>query len=48
MATLSQYLFVMGALLLALAFAGSVAYTTLLAVGRRRPAIGSLGGGSRP
>ncbi len=35
MATLSQYLFVVGALLLSFAFVGSVAYTTLLAVGRR-------------
>lgn len=35
MATLSQYLFVTGALLLLLAFVLAVAYTTLLAVGRR-------------
>ncbi|MGI9539429.1 MAG: cytochrome c biogenesis protein CcsA, partial [Miltoncostaeaceae bacterium] len=42
MATLSSYLFVSGALLLAFAFALSVAYTTLLAVGRRAPASPSL------
>lgn len=35
MATLSQYLFVSGALLLLFAFVLGVAYTTLLAVGRR-------------
>jgi cytochrome c-type biogenesis protein CcsB len=35
MATLSQYLFVVGALLLLFAFVLSVAYTTLLATGRR-------------
>jgi cytochrome c-type biogenesis protein CcsB len=35
MADLSQYLFVAGALLLAFGFVASVAYTTLLAVGRR-------------
>ena len=35
MATLSNYLFVSGALLLLFAFVLGVAYTTLLAVGRR-------------
>jgi len=38
MATLSQYLFVIGALLLLLAFVASVAYTTMLALGRRATA----------
>jgi cytochrome c-type biogenesis protein CcsB len=37
-ATLSQYLFVVGALLLLFAFVASVAYTTVLAVGRRTTA----------
>jgi cytochrome c-type biogenesis protein CcsB len=37
-ATLSQYLFVVGALLLLFAFVASVAYTTMLAVGRRATA----------
>jgi len=44
MATLSQYLFVMGALLLLLAFILAVAYTTLLAVGQR--ALATAGGGT--
>ncbi len=43
MATLSQYLFVMGALLLLFAFILAVAYTTLLAVGHRTVATG-IGG----
>ena len=38
MATLSQYLFVSGALLLLFAFVAAVAFTTLLAVGRRAAA----------
>jgi cytochrome c-type biogenesis protein CcsB len=38
-ATLSQYLFVAGALLLLFAFVAGVAYTTLLAVGRRTAAV---------
>jgi cytochrome c-type biogenesis protein CcsB len=43
MATLSQYLFVMGALLLLLAFVVGVAHTTLLAVGRRNLALAASG-----
>ncbi|HZW00957.1 MAG TPA: c-type cytochrome biogenesis protein CcsB [Candidatus Deferrimicrobium sp.] len=38
MATISQYLFVSGALLLLFAFVAAVAFTTLLAVGRRAAA----------
>ena len=43
MATLSQYLFVVGALLLLFAFVLSVGYTTLLAVGRRATAAVTAG-----
>ena len=43
MATLSQYLFVVGALLLLFAFVLSVAYTTLLAAGRRATAAVTAG-----
>ncbi len=43
MATLSQYLFVVGALLLLFAFVSSVAATTLLAVGRRTAAVATAG-----
>ncbi|MEA2027281.1 MAG: c-type cytochrome biogenesis protein CcsB [Chloroflexota bacterium] len=43
MATLSQYLFVTGALLLLLAFILAVAYTTLLAVGQRARATAAGG-----
>jgi len=44
MATLSGYLFVVGALLLLFAFVLSVAYTTLLALGRRETAaLGATG-----
>ena len=45
MATLSQYLFVTGALLLLFAFVAGIAYTTLLAFGRRA-ASASFGAGS--
>ncbi|MEX1335778.1 MAG: hypothetical protein AB1Z66_10785, partial [Candidatus Limnocylindrales bacterium] len=52
MATLSNYLFVTGALLLLFAFVLSVAYTTLLAVGRRTvaaPRLAAAGpGGAAP
>jgi cytochrome c-type biogenesis protein CcsB len=43
MTTLSQYLFVVGALLLTFAFVLGVAYTTLLAVGRRATAGSGAG-----
>ena len=43
MATLSQYLFVTGALLLLFAFVLAVAYTTLLAVGRRAATTVGMG-----
>jgi cytochrome c-type biogenesis protein CcsB len=39
MAALSQYLFVMGALLLLMAFVLAIAYTTLLAAGRRTSSV---------
>ena len=45
MATLSQYLFVTGALLLLFAFVLGIASTTLLAVGRRTAAAGDAGSG---